>query len=212
MRRLVLVLLVLLVVPDSAQSQQHASYRWALAPQIALGQLGRRWEGNLQGYTTKLGPMRKPQLGMALELRPGGRLAYELAAAFIATDYAADVRLSEEGDPDRIRGAGSLHIYRTSAGVLYRIRPEVPGYFALGGGMLYHSPQENVQYWRDEAQWGATAHVGLGFDVGSQGHFLRIDGRVHFVKMSEEVDSDLVPLEPVLARDWLLSLGYLFRL
>ena len=210
MRASIMLFCLCCIVAGDLRAQQPPEHAWALVPSVGFGWLGRRWSAEEGGNSVTLGPGQFPQFAVALERRTAGRFSYELMAGIIPTDYTSDVDTESNGN--RYTGVGRLNLVRGAAGVLYRVRANAPGYFSVGAGGVYIHVVEPFADWGQESELAPSAHLGAGFDAHPDGATLRFDGRFHFSRGSNSVESSVGPLEPRLATDFIISIGYLFGL
>lgn len=206
--------------PAAAQ-QEGAGPRLALIPFISAGFLGTRWERPQP--EASLRPDQSLSFGAAAQVRAAPTLSVELLGSYASTSYHFDFPSLESAS------SGELRLYRASAGVLWRMRADVPGYFSLGAGAQYYDPRERpgaevddpdpdsdgtifVAAVEDDAQWMPSAHLGAGIELGSDDHRLRLDLRGYFVRPAQEaVESVFGTFERRTAFDFQGALGYMIR-
>ena len=210
MRASILLSSLCFIIAGDLRAQQPPEDKWALVPSVGFGWLGRRWSAEQGGNSVTLGPGQFPQFAVALERQTAGRLSYEFMTGIIPTDYTSDVDTETIGN--RYSGAGRLNLLRAEAGVLYRVRANAPGYFSAGAGAVYIHVVEQFADWEQNSELAPSAHLGAGFDAHPDGATLRFDGRFHFSRGSESVESSVGPLEPRFATDFIFSIGYLIGL
>lgn len=218
-----LLLVALAAPPAGAQAApDDAAPTLRLVPTLALERPGHRW-ARAGGGEWRMRPGTGPALGAALQYHPGGRLAYELSGSFAATDYALD-NVSENGAQQDFAGIGSLQLFRLSAGVLFRLRENIPGFFSAGAGAVYHRPVErfpapgrdDTTEFTDEAQWMPSAHAGIGYEIVSGDAGVQLDFRVYAVRPGQDRVSGTIPVAAIpmemtaetVALDYRFSLGY----
>jgi hypothetical protein len=187
---------------------------WSVVPQIAIGRHGVRWGGTVFVPRDTLAPFSEqrsirpgasPMFALALHHRGADRLSFEFLGGITATDYTMEV-----GGDNSLRGVGSLHLYRFVGGASYRLRPNVPGYFAAGAGATYHNPREPMPTFRDDAQWMPTGYVGVGIDMPAERPGIRVDMRLYGARPAQREapfgSASMIPAKSI-AIDGLFSLG-----
>ena len=207
--------------PTASRAQSTADAeagRLSLVPLLAGGTLGDRWESG----EASLGPGPALFAGGAVQYRLTPTLSAELLGAYAwSSSYAVD--FGEQSS----RGAGEIHLARASAGVLWRMRANVPGYFSAGAGALHYAPRERIMVvqagedgvetrvplFGDEAEWMPALHVGAGIDLASGDHAARLDFRVYGSRSGQDVGRfGGESFSPRLAFDYQVFLGYVARL
>lgn len=218
---LLLACALVAAAPTASRAQAAADAeagRLSLVALLAGGTLGQRWE-NAQA---SLGPGPALFAGGALQYRLTPTLAAEVLGAYAwSSSYALDTGSGSS------RGAGEIHLARASAGVLWRMRANVPGYFSAGIGALHYSPRERITFvevdengvetrtplFGDEAEWMPAAHLGAGIDLRSGDHAARLDFRIYGSRSGQEVSRlGGESFSPRLAVDYQVFLGYVARL
>ncbi len=212
----------------SAPQPAHAQVRGAgtaaeaptttLTPFAAIGRNGTYWESG--GYS--VWPGFAPSFGATLRHERSGRTALELLGAFSATDYSMDFPAEE------VRGTGSIHLYRLLAGLVWRTREGVDGYFSAGAGGVYYNPRDRVRVLPsdddpsenlvpltdDPAQLIPSVYVGAGLDLSADSHTARFDLRLLGSRPLQDIQTErgFVTLEPGVAFGVLFSVGYVIDL
>lgn len=196
------------LAPGAALGQRPpAAPRAALVPQVSAGGMAARW--GAEDPEARLGPSRAPHFGASLQLRATRSTSVEVLGTIASTGYAIESALTS------IRGSGSVHVYRFEAGLLWRMRADVPGYFSIGGGAEYYNPRDRIDVGpvpisEDEAQWMPAAHVGAGLDWDVDGHLLRLDFRLLATQPAQEMVRAVGrQLERRTALDFRIGVGYL---
>lgn len=211
-------------VPQPAHAQVRATDTAAeaptttLTPFAAIGRNGTYWES--EGYS--VWPGFGPSFGATLRHERSGRRALELLGAFSATDYSMDFPTVN------VRGTGSIHLYRLLAGLVWRTREGVDGYFSAGAGGVYYNPRDRVRvtpgddepsetlvpFTDDPAQLIPSAYVGAGLDLSADAHTARFDLRLLGSRALQDIQTERgsVNLEPRVTFEVLFSVGYVFDL
>lgn len=211
-------------MPQPADAQVRAAGTAAeapattLTPFAAIGRNGTYWESG--GYS--VWPGLAPSFGATLRHERSGRTALELLGAFSATDYSMDFPAEE------VRGTGSIHLYRLLAGLIWRTREGVDGYFSAGAGGVYYNPRDRVRVLPgddepsgnlvpltdDPAQLIPSAYVGAGLDLSADAHTARFDLRLLGSRALQDIQTERgsVNLEPGFAFEVLFSVGYVIDL
>lgn len=211
---------LLLSLPQPADAQARTAGTAAdapattLTPFAAIGRNGTYWESG--GYS--VWPGFAPSFGATLRHERSGRTALELLGAFSATDYSMDFPAEE------VRGTGSIHLYRLLAGLVWRTREGVDGYFSAGAGGVYYNPRDRVRVLPsdddpsenlvpltdDPAQLIPSAYVGAGLDLTADSHKARFDLRLLGSRALQDIQTERgsVNLEPGVVLEVLFSVGY----
>ena len=193
--------LTLTALPSPAQAQfeePDTISRFAIGPFIQAVFRGKRGVSNLSG--TEISFSGSPAFG--------ARVEYELTRTLIlgaAASYASPEEELENMFGSSIPGI-SVTLVEIVGEALLRVKPNIPGYFILGGGVRLGDPGEGAV--EDDSFTEPVAILGAGLQPLSRRHWAgRLEFRLHFDAPADQPGIDMEGL----ATDFSIGLGVVYR-
>ncbi len=167
---------------------------------------------NFRGERGKLADQTSISFGNGLSV--GGRVDYQLTRALgigaISSFARGDEKLSR-GTTQGFSGTEGLWIIAFSGELLLKVKQNVPGYFAIGGGarrVVPDSNDPNTQFTRTDSFTEPFGLVGAGVQFAStRRRAFRLDFRLFLIAPAEETDFDTKSLE----LDFAAGVGFFYR-
>lgn len=151
------------------------------------------------GNDTELSLSGGPAFGVRLEYRLTGTLGLGVTASYSNPDEELEARAVRE------IGAGLTQFQFTGEAHL-RVKPEIPGYFILGGGVRTGDPDDGAVH--SESYSEPLGILGAGLRLVSRRHWLaRLEFRFNFVAPAEQPGLEMKNL----ATDFSIGLGMILR-
>jgi hypothetical protein len=204
-------LLLLIVVPGPAAHAQFEEPdtvpRFSIGAAVELVFRGKRGEGeNPAGGTVSVSFGGGPALGLRAEYRITRTLSAGIAGSWASLNEqlktATATSVSAEGFT-QLQFTGELQ---------FKVKPNIPGFFILGGGARYIDPRSsdpNDYVHTTQSFTEPLGILGAGLETGGRtSRVFKLDLRVYFVAPSEQQSFETKSL----AIDWALDLAFLFRL
>ena len=145
-----------------------------------------------------------PAFGARLERRLGRTISLGVLGSYARSSEKFDAgggNIIERGDLTLLNLAGEL---------VFKVKPQVPGYFVFGGGARFVSPDEGNRFGRTDDYMEPMAVVGLGLEAFSRRiGVLRAYGRL-YVTATADQGSGFGETNSM-STDFALGLNYLFR-
>lgn len=188
-----------LPAPAHAQFEEPDTIsRFAIGPFFQAVFRGKRGVSNLTG--TEVSLTGSPAFG--------ARLEYELTRTLIIG--AAASYSSPEEELENISGTSipgfSVTLFEVIGEALLRVKPNIPGYFILGGGVRLGDPEDGTV--EDESFTEPVAVLGAGLQPLSRRHWAaRLELRAHFVAPADQPGMDMEGL----ATDFSIGFGVVYR-
>ena len=185
--------------PAQAQFEEPDTIsRFAIGPSIQAVFRGKRGVSNLSG--TEISFSGSPAFG--------ARVEYELTRTLILG--AAASYSSPEEELKNLAGTSipgiSVTLIELTGEALLRVKPNIPGYFILGGGVRLGDPGEGAV--EDESFTEPVAILGAGLQPLSRRHWAaRLEFRLHFDAPADQPGIDMEGL----ATDFSIGLGVIYR-
>ncbi len=144
----------------------------------------------------------------------GARADYRLTRTLAIGAAGSWARLNEklESSISTSTGPGKLTQWQVSGELMLKVKPNIPGYFILGGGVRYMIPDgdDPGDYWHNaEAFTDGVGVLGAGVELGSRRRrTFKFDFRLYLVSPSDQlaIETKSVSL------DFALGLSLMFRL
>lgn len=191
----------LTAAPASAQFEEPDTIRpWAIGPFIEATFRGAR--GTAAGEDLDFA--NGPAFGARLERRLGRTLTFGVLGSYARSAEqtgAGAAGTGEQGDMTLLNFAGEL---------VFRVKPEVPGYFLFGGGVHFVSPDaDENRFGRSDDYIEPLAVVGLGLEPFSRRNgALRLYGRLYITATADQPGFNETNS---LSTDFALGLIYVLR-
>lgn len=138
----------------------------------------------------------------------GLRLEYRLTRTFTLGATASYSNPDEEQvlpNNATIPGEGATHFQFTGEAHL-RVKPNIPGYFVLGGGVRRGDPDSGAVHTREFTE--PMGILGVGLQFASRRHWAgRLEFRGYFLSPADQPGMDMESLET----DFAIGLGVIFR-
>jgi hypothetical protein len=140
----------------------------------------------------------------------GGRLEYRFTRTFslgVTGSYSRPDERLDLGNTQVVSGEDFTQLQFTGE-LLLRVKPNIPGYFILGGGARHVTPEGELTQHREEFT-EPLGIVGVGLEFGSRRKWAgRIDFRFYMVAPADQPELEMNSVETDLS----LGAGFMYRL
>jgi len=196
--------LAIIATPARAQFEEEDTI-----PRFSIGATGEIIFRGTRGETaggTKVSLGGGPAIGLRMEYR----LSRTLDIA-VAGNYARPSERLEGGD-FQVSSIDPFNMLQFTGELVLRVKPNIPGYFILGGGVRYTDAvgTDPVDYWHDiDPFTDPLGILGVGIAFGQRrSRLFKADFRFYFVSPSEQLRLDMKSMEV----DFGIDLVFLLRL
>jgi hypothetical protein len=203
-----LLLFAILGVPARAQFEEPDTIpRFSIGATAELVFRGKRGEGeNLAGGMVEVSFGGGPAIGLRAEYRITKTLSAGIAGSWASLNEQLKTETSTSVSTE------GFNQFQFTGELLFKVKPNIPGFFILGGGARYIDPRSSnpIEYVHNiEAFTEPMGILGAGVEVGGRSsRVFKLDLRVYFVSPSEQQFFETKSV----AIDWALDLAFLLRL
>lgn len=207
------VVAVLVGTPALAQFEEPDTVpRFSIGPFVELSFRGLRGEFT-EDRPGNIGLGNGPAFGARVEYRIGRTVSLGVAGSRARTEEK-----TETGGSSDALFFGDMTVYHVLGEVLFRVKPSVPGYFVLGGGMRFVDPDPfdpddpggTVRFTREDNYTEPLFTTGVGLEfTGGRRIAVRFDIRFYIslpADLADNIDSNS------LASDFALGGVLLYRM
>lgn len=179
-------------------------------PKFSVGITGellfRGSRGEIPGTGTTVSLGGGPAIGARMEYRLTRTLGIGVAGSWSQPD---ERRESQAG---RIISPEPITQIQVTGELMLKVKPNIPGYFILGGGARYMDPTSSDpnDYIHDTQSWtDPMGIVGAGVEIGSRrSRVFKIDFRLYLVSPSDQLNFETKSIETGFG----LDLVFMFRI
>jgi hypothetical protein len=141
----------------------------------------------------------------------GARVDYRLTRTLAIGAAGSWARLNEklETSTSISTGSGQFTQWQVSGELMLKVKPNIPGYFILGGGARRIIPDGETTYYDAEAFTDGIGILGAGVELGSRrSRVFKFDLRVYLVAPADQLEIETKSV----SLDFALGLSVMLRL